>query len=445
MSLTHFWPLTDIYGAVQLGGTSNIHVLTDYGRNGATNFSVAAWFNTTSVLGGILFGQTSVTSAQNPSTGFGIVPLLSVGLDGILRGQMYDGTLKQEVDGGVVNDGNWHHATLTVSSGGAMVLYLDGTPYTPHSGAAQGSWGWTETWIGNGASNSFWTSLVATQNYPFFGSMADARIYNKVLIGSEVAVLFSRGDVTSGLVGHYPMSSLSAADTSGSGNNGTLNGSPTVITMDPIGGITGTLGTSVVSGTGPRVNTARQFVDDAQSFITLASAPIGAIPGTDWTIALWHQPNDVNHTPAGGPGNVPTMLEFTDGTSVQMRWVRTGPGGNTAPYDQVNIASSDALIALASAAGVFVNGKYTHVALVHVAAGPVTTLYINGVSSSGTATALAFGVANTLGSRIAGDRPLDGGLSEVVVYNTALSTTEIIALYNQGPPSATILMGAMCL
>ncbi|NEE50966.1 LamG domain-containing protein, partial [Streptomyces sp. SID8455] len=88
------------------------------------DLAVEVWFKTPATgVGGPLIGYQDKAWGTAPGVG---VPALYVGTDGKLRGQFWTGTAAPITDTTKnVNDGQWHHAVLSVS-GSTQSLYLDG-------------------------------------------------------------------------------------------------------------------------------------------------------------------------------------------------------------------------------------------------------------------------------------------------------------------------------
>ncbi|MFA5313416.1 MAG: LamG-like jellyroll fold domain-containing protein, partial [Methanomassiliicoccales archaeon] len=148
--------------------------------------TISSWFKTTSNDSSARGIIGKYTSGQASSGGY----FLSV-YQGNLRAwnfrdhdnYVYDGSLG--LNGGTVNDGNWHYATLVVDATGGS-LYVDGI--------LKATMGWTGTagtMIGTQpfCVGDFTTSLTDCNSGNFFnGSIDDVRIYNRALSQSEIQI-----------------------------------------------------------------------------------------------------------------------------------------------------------------------------------------------------------------------------------------------------------------
>src|SRR5215468_8058804 len=93
-----------------------------------TPFSFSTWFKTTQ--GGVIFGQQNGTPFGSTA---GTVPGLYVGTDGKLHAELFwGGTLNQVVSTSNVNNGAFHHVTVTFD-GATETVYLDGAQIGSHS------------------------------------------------------------------------------------------------------------------------------------------------------------------------------------------------------------------------------------------------------------------------------------------------------------------------
>ncbi|MFC4116586.1 polymorphic toxin-type HINT domain-containing protein [Nonomuraea zeae] len=152
--------------------------------------SVEAWFKTTK-SGFIYWAGKGAWNASSPGYG---VPGLYVGTDGKLRG-LLKLALGAETPGTpvaspqAVNDGQWHHAVITVANENTA-LYVDG--------AAAGSepvgvedWDWVSgSVIGTGAADSYLPGTPAGISTPaefgFQGSIDEVALYDRALTAAEV-------------------------------------------------------------------------------------------------------------------------------------------------------------------------------------------------------------------------------------------------------------------
>ncbi|WP_329568549.1 LamG-like jellyroll fold domain-containing protein [Kitasatospora sp. NBC_01266] len=159
--------------------------------------SLGLWFKTTAP--GVLAEYQNGPLSQAPSHAS---PLLYVGTDGYLRGELYGpavGFAPMTSSGakGIVTDGGWHYALLT-GSGASQTLYLDGTAVagSPLSGVIN-PLDQTTTYIGAGFTRgSPWPSVPAAGgdgNSHFQGQIADVAMYQHTLGAPTVTAIYQAG------------------------------------------------------------------------------------------------------------------------------------------------------------------------------------------------------------------------------------------------------------
>ena len=139
------------------------------------NFTVSAWFKTTS--SGVIVSEQNQPIGSTPTTWD---PLLYVDSTGKLRGGVYAGGQPTFVSSTTVNNGAWHYAVLVVNaSGTTQSLYLDGalvgsfsgTPEAISTNVSVGA-GWTASWT-NGNNGTYYFN--GTIDEVRFSSSATAR------------------------------------------------------------------------------------------------------------------------------------------------------------------------------------------------------------------------------------------------------------------------------
>ncbi|GIH27983.1 hypothetical protein Aph01nite_62930 [Acrocarpospora phusangensis] len=162
----------------------------------STFLSFEVWFKTTQ--NGVLLSAASTATSNVPRQ-----PVIYVGNDGKLRAQY----LERPETGGpspilpitsaaAVNNGQWHHAVLTVN-GTSETLYLDGQPVGTQPGAQFDQWPSFAS-VGNGVMGawaSFWPSAPTstTATFPFKGTLDEVAVYERPLTAAEVQRHFAGG------------------------------------------------------------------------------------------------------------------------------------------------------------------------------------------------------------------------------------------------------------
>ncbi|WP_346114042.1 polymorphic toxin-type HINT domain-containing protein [Nonomuraea maheshkhaliensis] len=146
--------------------------------------SLEGWIKTTQP--GVIFSADELVSGGAGAT----QPVLYVGMDGKLRGQLglVDGEYTPITSTGPVNDDQWHHVALTVTSD-KQKLYLDGQVVGELSGPL-----WNEirqyAYVGSGYRANSWSSVPGGPRtsgaWPFQGSIDEFALYRKPLTDAEV-------------------------------------------------------------------------------------------------------------------------------------------------------------------------------------------------------------------------------------------------------------------
>jgi len=244
-------PLTaDRYGAANSaysfnGSSQYIYANTQIASPGPSNFSISAWFKT-STGGGLIVGYGS--SKTTLSSNYDRNIYMTAG------GQLYYGLYT-----GVNNtlntttsyaDGNWHHVVATTSSTDGSYLYVDGAVVAgdPTMTSAQSFAGYWR--IGNDKING-WPN--ATTNTFFTGSIDDVAVYKSAIDATTVYTLYGAGSAPTcvGSPLYLVANSVSGATYSWTGPNGfTSNQQNPTVTNTATAANAGTYTVTVTSASG---------------------------------------------------------------------------------------------------------------------------------------------------------------------------------------------------
>jgi hypothetical protein len=211
---------------------------------------------------------------------------------------------------------------------------------------------------------------------------------------------------SSGLVGYWPLDAVNSGttpDNSGDGNNGTLNGSPSLVTgqIDNALSFNGTSGYVAVNGAAGEISPTGNY--SISAWFKSTATGVAEIFGFG---------NSSNTTPlsslsigAAAAGGIYFNLRDNSGTNIQ--------ASSTTPFN---------------------NGNW-HFA-VGTKNGSVFSAYVDGVlqaSTTGSTGAATFNTA-TIGAlaRTSVSLYFPGSIDDVRIYNTALSTSSITAIYDSG-------------
>jgi hypothetical protein len=234
------------------------------------------------------------------------------------------------------------------------------------------------------------------------GALRDVRIYSRKLAATEIAEL-------SGLVGYWKLdetSGTTASDSSGAGNDGTYTNGPTLGVPAPN-------------------NLGAYFPSNDKYMIAPASSTLAAIgvSNADFTVAFWVKP-------VAATGDWRPLLHkgSTDNERGPGVWLNQTTNrvhfrvGTTSNWNEGTDTVADLTM-----------GAWSHIACVK--AGNKWRCYING--NLDTEYMLSAGTIGNNGPLYLGDDPWYGGsnacLDDVHVYNRALCTSEVLALYGGAP------------
>jgi Concanavalin A-like lectin/glucanases superfamily len=432
------WTTGKIGGAVTLANASNNYVDVANPANFAFErtqpFSLAAWiYHTDNTTEGDIFAKILNTSTWQgydlmmPSSGTG-------GCSGSCTANCLQFDLNNNysgnnacirVDNSAATLNAWHHVAATYdgsSTAAGMTIYVDGVAQTPTSSQSALTASILDT-----ADLKIGTDVPGNGD-SFTGTIDDARVWNRALSASEVLALYnSAGGCTGvGLAGWWKFddgSGTSAVDSSGNGNTGTLVNTPTWTTSGKINGALVFLG---------QVGANDTYVDAGNA----ASLQItGSVTMTAW----------IYMTSENCCDNDDTIIDKTNTGGFELKGSQdctgTDPGdnlvlgiGNGTPFTE-RCGST----VLAHNTWYFVAGVYNAAAL-------TMDVYINGVLDDGAlkyysgASTVPSSMNNTSAHLAIGDayndsgqyNPFHGTIDDARVYNRALSSGEILSLYNTG-------------
>jgi len=215
-------------------------------ENNILTYSVSGWFQKSSTSinqeGTIFAGDQPLGNSSISGLRFDIGSINRAQF-GVENGNNVNGVI-QNVSGDTTNysDNKWHSFAVTFNSTKGLILgsnfkiYIDGNIVKTLT--YQQNWPtWTNLNVNAPLNNDTLPTIFGnvsgsyyTLNDVFLGKLDDIRIYNRVLDSVEVKALYHEGGYdtatngipTNGLVAWYPFTG-NAIDSSGNGNNGTVN------------------------------------------------------------------------------------------------------------------------------------------------------------------------------------------------------------------------------
>ncbi len=368
----------------QIGGAVSFDGVDDYVAIGTTLTStsaitVAAWVNASSSVDGMaIFGNINGQLGSDRQC----LMYDNAGTNNIYFGNV---VINYQLTGSL-GTGTWHHVVFS-NSGTTNRLYLDGAKVAENSAGALTSANEGNLNIGSCNGGNF-----------FAGTIDEARVYHRQLSSDEVSELYRLTSPTgtdTSLKGYWSfngkdISGTTAYDRSGAGNNGTLTNGPTV--------------------TPGKVGQALSFdgTDDKVSFSAFTT-------GATFTLSLWVRPNAQIESYGA-------LLIQGTGLQLGLSYRGSAAGSNAGKVSYWD-SGGEKLSSTAIA-----DGAWSHIAVV-VSAGDLQ-FYTNSVPN-GTASSIT-----SLNLSVMGDDSLSetfkGSIDEVRIYNTALTASQIQALYNAG-------------
>lgn len=453
--------------------------------NPITAITLSAWFKTGASCGDQY--ECTIIGSWLAGTRLNIEPSTNK-----LRAMVYTSQFYETTSAAAVNDNQWHHAALVYGSA-TVSLYLDGKLVSSVSapGTLTNAGGYSIGRPGAYTGSYFNGFIDEAKVFSYARSASQVRIEYSGSgngIGTKI-----NSALTTGLVGHwklneFPSSSTSTTDASGLGNTGTLTTMQESGTADGSGGSTtvmvdtdGTLsavddlyvGMYVQIAVTCGANTAgvtrpiTDYVGSSKTF-TVGEAFSATLNSCQYRIV--HQNGAGRYGFSLQMDGVDDYVNVANNSSLQLQqftlsaWVKTTASGSyqgfiakdgnsisTRNYwfgltlGGAGVGTSGSIVLLAHAGGVSNGLKLGGTTLVndgswhHVAAtgdGSTARIYIDGKLENSTtySGALYTGTeAVYVGGGPSGSYPYTGMIDDPRIYNRALSTNEISALYAYTP------------
>lgn len=385
----------------------------------ATNGTISLWFNPTTAtntqLNNFIIGRNV---GGNNAGDFGLLSYSSA-FSGFAF-YMEDGTNSSycKSNSNFAPD-NWVHFAVTWQSGvtNGLIMYINGV---------------AQSVTGNGL-----TLLASASSIPiniggnngisnFNGKISNTAIYNSALTASQVSTLFNFGtpetNISFSPQAWWKLNDQTAiTDSSGNGNTGTNNGatnSPGGVAFTPSWKIPSALTiptvnyTSALEFNNPTTPNNNEYVDIGTiSFLNQAG---------DFTISQWVNPANVT-------GNNHMTIQF--GTLSNFIYLK----GNAWQYEFRGYPFRQYV----PTNGVPVpKGEWIHIAL--TVEGTVSKFYQNGdLKHTGVVGTTYSANAVRIGNYYSAGYPWYGQISNTALFNSALSSSNVTTLYNNGQPEAT--------
>ncbi|MFB7946708.1 LamG-like jellyroll fold domain-containing protein [Kitasatospora phosalacinea] len=286
--------------------------------------AVGLWFRTTAP--GVLVGyQSFVVGAGHVPGTDKWNPVLYVGTDGKLRGEIYNSTASALTSGSAVTDGKWHFALLSADTPSTQTLYLDGAAVAgPVTGQIVPD-GTAHVYIGAGTSDGGWPAHPTDPAGHFTGQIADVAMFDHGVGASTVGSLYAQATASgataaaydAAVVGAHPTGYWRLNDPAGNAANELVSSAALDQNLGTHHGTA--LGTAGPWASG--TSTAASF-DGTTSYVQL---PGGAVPRWDIaaTVSAWfrttapgviyaYQTFPLGQSPATGDLTNPALYVGTD-------------------------------------------------------------------------------------------------------------------------------------
>ncbi|MDF7801033.1 hypothetical protein P4C99_16270 [Pontiellaceae bacterium B1224] len=246
----------------------------------------------------------------------------------------------------------------------------------------------------------------------FEGDIDDVTIYNCALSDSEIAVLYNETDagVDAGLIASYPFNG-NAADESGNGNDGTVNGA--TLTTDRFGN-----------------ESSAYLFDGVDDFVVVPDASDLRLSGTDFTVSLW-----LNESERNASYNDAILTKRGSGSNNGWFSGILGNANSSSVRGKLTYQVSAGADPGGYSASVLSLSEWHHTVMAYSVSNQTLSIYIDGQLDSEHMGIPSPNAATTANMYIGLDSAAQGyafhgTIDDVRIYNRMLSASEISALHN---------------
>jgi hypothetical protein len=267
-----------------------------------------------------------------------------------------------------------------------------------------------------------WDSVNSGEQ--FDGTIDDVRVYNRALKADEIKRLYNMGagartaapqqaQLTNGLIAYWPFNGTdfnnagtTTYDRSGTGNNGTMGGTP----LKVIGKL----------GQGLGFDGSNNYVNISTITDDIASGP--------FSTAFWFKPAATFNNASPASQNMFSLSSLPSLNDFHVRLDNQ--------FGQLVFEMWDPSTALASTSTSWIGGRWYFVAVTYTDTGSKTmTIYIDGQSENsraGPTRGSNLSPTAFIGQLYDGTLKFNGTIDDVRVYNRCLGADEVKRLYNMG-------------
>ena len=168
---------------LRFDGTDDyVDIPYNFGQSNVVTFEV--WFNTQEASWDTLFG---IENAEPPTAPNSYNSAFAIKDTGVLRSELWNGSIGEISTSFSVRDGQWHQAII-VGNVDIQSLYVDGNFIGSRSGTISLSW-WVYSFLGTGYD-------ITSRGFPsnswhyFNGFIDHACVYNRALSAQEISQLY---------------------------------------------------------------------------------------------------------------------------------------------------------------------------------------------------------------------------------------------------------------
>ena len=380
--------------------------------NSTTSFTVSMWLNFQSVTGGVVMSAfTSGTSTSNRiEFVFNSINELRFGVDGSVNNCKFNISSYTSTDA-------WHNIIGTYN-GTNVTLFFDGSQVSTTGSSVPST---TSSTHGN--DTTIGRRTLGGGSFYFNGLIDEVAIWDSVLSSTNITNVYNSGSPDD-------LSSLSPVHWWRMGDND--EGTGTTITDQGSGGNDGTLtngptfSTSVPYVLPSITNTNSVSFDGTNDYIDLGTSST-LNPTSSLTLSTWIYIN------GSGTGSLPTIYSSSKTSNGISGGIALAYTSNKIRFYLDTTGSSGWVFAESNST--MSTGQWYH--LVGTWDGSTVTLYIDGTAQSTTASASTIGYNTGFPATIGrySTNYFQGLVDEVALFDSALSSSNITAIYNSGVPA----------
>jgi hypothetical protein len=403
----------------------------------ATSNSISFWFNNSIAAGGIAPLIASLNYISGALQNFAIRLETTNKLTVVL---LKNGNYTFLYSNTVLANNTWHFVTLTTSTSGSNVintLYINGAQDVTNTGSNNSNL----ADLVNGLTIGYWTA-PGSATYNFNGSISNVAIYNTALSAPNVLTLYNGGTPQTTIYGspiaHWKLDNTTTGIQDSAGNYNATNsgaveaiGSVSTLNGESSGMSQSNLVQSDLQTVAPYSKYAMSF-DGANDYINLGQpTDFTNIGSSDFTQSCWIYQNSFTsgsawhgliYIGARGSSQGHLFVKNNSGTAVIGCGIGDGATNSFGPSNETTYSIN--------------NGQWYHIA--YVKNSTSLTLYVNGdfvQSFSSTISPDPLDEDAYIGQGFVGySEFFDGYISNVSIWNAALTSSQVREIYNQGLP-----------